>query len=251
MLELEEAAPQQAEHGPDLPPEQQPVLPATGHDDPERLGPKVEEAKPHFVAFVIITSSLLFLAIFGLQIAGLVAAVRGYKKDDIQASWCSPMFSLFGVAEFDSNCIFREITGGPNKGLGCLELPGKRQRMWLMVTIVSLLLSLFLEALDFVTLCSPLGHCPFPPFLALELRRPWLTMTVGFATLVLILAIGANDAYTLPHGLSENIWLIVDSGEPFVCTGTLTPAGERGQFLGWLDGIFRSWGPVYFGPSRR
>lgn len=65
--------------------------------------------------------------------------------------------------------------------------------------------------------------------------------------LVLILGFGASDAYSLPQGISEKIWLIVDSGEPFVCTVTLRPAGLRGQFLGWLDGLLQSWGVTYFG----
>lgn len=65
--------------------------------------------------------------------------------------------------------------------------------------------------------------------------------------LVLILGFGASDAYSLPQGISEKIWLIVDSGEPFVCTVTLRPAGLRGQFLGWLDGLLQSWRVTYFG----
>ncbi|KAK5046676.1 hypothetical protein LTR84_007437 [Exophiala bonariae] len=226
------------------PVEQDPALPVE-----ERPARGAKQPTSTFVAFVTITSSLLLLMIFGLQIAGLVAAFQGRKKKDVRASWCSPMFSLFGVAEFDSNCVFREISGSPNKGLGCIELDGKRQRLWLMVTLICLLLSVVVQMVDLILLCSRFRRwAPFS-FLAVNLQRPWATITLGFGTLVLILAFGANDAYTLPYGISENIWLVVDSGEPFVCTGTLTPAGERGQFLGWLDGIFQSWGSVYFGPE--
>ena len=207
---------------------------------------KARGPHPLFVAFVIIASFLLFLSIFGLQIAGLVAAFRGQANKRIQASWCSPMFSLFGVSELDLDCVFHTISQNPHKGLGCIELPGKRQQLWLMVTIITVLVSVLLEAVDFIILCFVPPHWPCP-CLAVEMKRPWSTIIFGFAMLVLILGFGANDAYTLPQGISEKIWLIVDAGEPFVCTGILSPAGLRGQFLGWLDGLLQSWGVTYFG----
>jgi hypothetical protein len=214
--------------------------------DPGDQAAKSEEAEPVFVAFVIITSSLLFVAIFCLQIAGLIAAFRGQKDNNIQASWCSPNFGPFSVSELDLDCTFHTIIADAHKGIGCIELPGKRQHLWLMVTIISVLLSVVFEAIDFITLY-------FVPsswqYWLVELKRPWLTIVFGFTTLFVILAFGANDAYSLPPGISEKVWLIMDSGDPFVCTSILTPAGLRGQFLGWLDGVLQSWKATYFGPA--
>jgi hypothetical protein len=199
-----------------------------------------------YAAFVMFTSFVLFFAIVGLQITGLVYAFRGHNNDDnINASWCSPMFGAFGLSELDSDCNFHPITGDPQKGIGCVELPGARQRTWLTITMISMMLSVIIEGIDFIILTFVPLH---KHLWKLELKRPWFTMVFGLAVLVLILTVGSVDAYNLPEGISERIWMIVDTGtQPFVCSGILTPAGLRGQFLGWLDGLLEGWDATYFG----
>jgi hypothetical protein len=210
---------------------------------PHRV-PKPPNSHPFFVAFIITTSFLLFLIIVSLQITGLVAAFRGRKIENIKSSWCSPMFALFGIAELDMDCVFHPIADNGNKGIGCIELSGTRQHTWLIVTIISVIMSLVIEAVDFLILC-------FVPreweWWVLKVKRPWFTMFFGLVVLVLILVYGINDAYTLPDGITDKIWLVVDGPQPFVCTGGLTAAGLRGQFLGWLDGLLQIWNTTYFG----
>jgi hypothetical protein len=205
-----------------------------------------ERSSPIFVFAIVLSSCITFVTIFALQITGLVYAVRGRHINKVEASWCSPMFTVFGVSALDLNCEFHTITGDPSKGIGCITLPGDRQNQWLQVTMVSLFLSILIEIAD-----------SFIMFRAnekteiwsehIKVKRPWFTILSGLAVLGLILAIGAHDAYTLPSGTDENIWLVVNATEPFICNGELTSAGLRGQFLGWLDGLLSSWGTTYLG----
>jgi hypothetical protein len=204
-----------------------------------------------FVTFIIISSFLLVLSIIILQLVGLIAAFRGHKTPNMTASWCSPMFALFGVAELDGNtCEFHAITGNPHKGIGCVDLPGARQSQWLIATIIIVLLSIAIEVADLIIL---LFVNVKTEWWIVKLQRPWFTMIFGLVVLVLILAMGTIDAYSMPSGITEKIWLVVDAkvgnSGPFVCHGTLTPGGLRGQFLGWLDGLLQTWGTTYFGLS--
>lgn len=206
--------------------------------------PKAHESNPLFVAFVIITSSLLFLAIFGLQVAGLVMSFR-QAQAPITASWCSPMFGFFGLSELDLDCNFHPVTNNYHKGIGCIDLPGSRQHTWLVVTKITLLLAVCIEGVDALILSFMGLH---RSWWVIQLKRPWFTMIFGLAMLVLILVVGCMDSYSLPPGISEKIWLVVDTGTaPFICTGQLSPAGLRGQLIGWLDGLLQSWNATYFG----
>lgn len=216
----------------------------TGQNTKACPNPQAHEPHPLFVAFVLITSSLLFLAIFGLQVAGLVKSFHK-PSETITASWCSPLFGSFGLSELSLDCIIHDLTPDYHKGIGCLDLPGTRQLTWLMVTKITLLLAICIEGIDALILWFvPLDY----DLWIVQVKRPWLTMSFGLIMLVLILVVGTMDAYSLPPGISEKIWLVVDSGaNPFICTGHLSPAGLRGQLIGWLDGLLQSWKSTYFG----
>jgi hypothetical protein len=114
-----------------------------------------------------------------------------------------------------------------------------------MVTKITLFLAICIEVIDalilsFVNLSRS--------WWTVQLKTPWFTMVFGLIMLVLISVVGAMDSYSLPPGISEKIWLVVDSGaDPFICTEHLSPAGLRGQLIGWLDGLLQSWKSTYFG----
>ncbi|KAH8682814.1 hypothetical protein BGZ60DRAFT_205808 [Tricladium varicosporioides] len=228
------------------PVELRPLVPGQDTDPNEYPNPPTHNSHPLFVAFVIITSSLLFLAIFALQVAGLVASFRN-PPGPILASWCSAMFGHFGVAELDLNCNFHPVTRNVHNGIGCIDLPGARQHTWLIVTKITLILAICIEGVDALILSFvSLEHS----WWIVQLRRPWFTMIFGLTMLVLILVVGTMDAYSLPPGISEKIWLIVDTGtEPFICMSRLSPAGLRGQLIGWLDGVLEGWNGIYNGSS--
>lgn len=216
--------------------------PLLSKSNPKEIDVKLQQ--PKFVAFVMTISSLLFLAIFSLQIAGLVGAVRGQQVKDIKASWCSPMFALFGVSQLDLTCQFHPITSDPQRGIGCIQLPGVRQHTWLLVTAIALAISIITEVIDFVILCR-LG--PKDIWWKVHLERPFATIIVGLLVLFMILVVGTMDSYNLPTEIAGKVWLVVKINQPIVCTGILTPAGLRGQFLGWLDGLLQSWRSTYYG----
>lgn len=155
------------------------------------------------------------------------------------------MFGYFGVAELDLNCNFHPVVRNVRNGIGCIDLPGTRQRTWLMVTKITLILAVCIEGIDaFILSFVSLQRS----WWIVQLKRPWFTMIFGLTMLVLILVVGTMDAYSLPPGISEKIWLVVDTGTaPFVCTAHLPPAGLRGQLIGWLDGLLASWNATYNG----
>lgn len=89
-------------------------------------------------ALVVLLSALLFVGLVALQILGLVSAVRGLAgRDELQASWCSPMFQAFVLAVADGNCRLHPVATSASKGIGCIKLQGDQQAGWLVGTAVA------------------------------------------------------------------------------------------------------------------
>jgi hypothetical protein len=196
------------------------------------------------VAAVMVSSFLLFLAIVTLQIAGLAMSFKTPVKD-ITASWCSPMFASFALSVQNADCTFQSVTDNVHKGIGCIELEGARQEIWIKVTQITLIISLCLEIVDAAILyfVSAKRTC-----LTVKMKRPWCTIMFGIIMLLLILLMGSIDAYALPPGINKRTLVVIKTDpSPFLCTGELSPAGLRGQLIGWLDGLLQSWQARYYG----
>jgi hypothetical protein len=202
-----------------------------------------------FAAVVIILSFLLLLAAVALQVTAIYFANRGRLVKNLKVSWCSPIFQPFGVSVQDAMCVWRPIAANSNKGIGCIEIPGVRQQRWLVATMGIVITSLILETIDFLLLI--LVNVKYTAFSGVKLKRPWFSILVGLAAMLTIAGVSGIQSMSLPVGINERTLVITATNvtSPFLCTGTLYPAGLRGSILGWTDGVFSSWGTVYFGSS--
>jgi hypothetical protein len=200
---------------------------------------------PVFASFLIVASFVLFFAAVALQIRGLVAAVHGQQSKDLQATWCSPIFQPFGLTVLDGNCIFHPVVLSPGKGVGCIDIPATQQKNWLSATVVVTSISLVIETVDLFILVFV--NSKFKLSKDIKMKRPWGTMFTGILVLVITAAFGAIQASNLPSGITRQVWVVMDEPNPFVCNGTITPAGLRGAIIGWTDGLLESMGTAYFG----
>jgi hypothetical protein len=182
-----------------------------------------------------------------LQSYGLYAAFMGRRVQDIRVNWCSPAFRDFVVAITTGNCEKLEVIDSSSNGIGCISLPGDQQRDWLLGTIIALIAALVCQILDATfMIVSDAGWRPRH----MRVRRPWLTMIGGCATLGVLIIYGVINANNLPQGVTETVWIY--RKEPSrekgrVCRGKLDPPGLRGVIIGYMDGLFESWGVSYHG----
>jgi hypothetical protein len=206
------------------------------------------ERAPLFDVLVMIASALLFFCIIALQIRGLVAAIEGRRNDKgLEVSWCSPIFNTFSVAVQDGNCNLYRVYQVGKKGVGCIKIPANEQKVWLAVSIVLNLVFLVVEGVDFVILVSINAGYRLNE---VKMKRPWGTMFSGIIVLLAVLAFGAIESFNLPDGITKLVRIVMrapPSGQVFICTATLTPAGLRGQVISWTDGLLSSWGSAYYG----
>lgn len=102
------------------------------------------------------------------------------------------------------------------------------------------------QALDMVLLRYTHGWKPRE----VKMQRPWLTMFGGILILIILIAFGVFNAGRLPEGIPDIVWVFRKTEkEPLgsVCEGKLNPPGLRGMIIAWTDGLFGSWGGVYYG----
>jgi uncharacterized integral membrane protein len=184
-------------------------------------------------AFVAIVSAILFLMLVILQSYGLYAAAVGRHVEDIRVNWCSPAFRDFAVAVTTGNCDKYEVINSSSNGIGCISLPGSA--------------AMICQSLDAVFMLY--SHSHFRPR-GVRAQRPWLTMIGGCLMLVVMIVFGIIHANSLPKGVTEAVWIyrIEESRKSGrVCRGSLNPPGLRGVVIGYMDGLFQSWGRAYYG----
>lgn len=198
-------------------------------------------------AIVALTSFTLLLMLLVLQLFGLHAAVIGRRQKDIRVNWCSPAFRDSAVAVTTGNCQKYNVIDSSSNGIGCISLPGDQQRDWLTGTIIALSVALVCQVLDTVLMLLTNSETKWRKVKA---QRPWLTMFGGVIMLVVLVVFGVFNAKDLPKGVTEAVWIY--RKEPSretgrICQGLLNPPGLRGVMIGYMDGLFESWGAVYHG----
>jgi hypothetical protein len=210
--------------------------------------PRIDKHKnPKFAFTIVIISSILFVFVISLQIRGLAAAVEANMNPQLpNVYWCSPIFQPFGIAVLDGNCNFHSIYQNVHKGIGCIDIQGTQQNEWLKWTVAGTSITLVIEAIDALILL--LVNSKYKQWRDVKMKRPWFTMISGIGVLIIILIVGYFNAMNLPGDITERVLVVVDERNPFLCVGTITPAGLRGAIIGWTDGIFNSWGTDYYGP---
>lgn len=138
---------------------------------------------------VLFITSFLFLSIIGLQITGLVFALRERFKTSFTVLDCSPAF--VGFALQTQNCTVLPIITELDKGISCVALPGTKQDRWITSTIVVLLLVLICESVDFIIVRFVLIK---KKMLDHPWKRPMLTFICGLIILTVLLADGMDFA---------------------------------------------------------
>lgn len=216
-------------------------------------GVKGENEDPHQnalqYAIVALLAFILGIILVSLQIYGLHAAIRGWHAEEFTVKWCSPTFLDFAVAVTTGNCKKYEVFDSSSKGIGCIALPGTQQRNWLLGTAICLSVALFGQTAD-VVLMMCAGKTK--KWRGLSVQRPWCTIWGGVIMLVVLVAFGCFNADNLPRDVTRAVWIY--RKEPSratgrVCQGTLNAPGLRGVMIGYMDGLFDSWGSVYDGRS--
>ena len=201
----------------------------------------VFKEKPFCIA---VLAFLLLITTLVLQIWGLVKAQSALDGAPPDVSWCSPIFQPFSVAVLDGNCNVYPVQQTHNKGVGCILIKGTLQMQWLKATAVGSGISIGLELIDVIILATTKSS---KRHRGVKMRRPWCTMIAGLVALGLFLVFGVVYSSTLPAGITQTVWLIVDTGEPSIWSAHLTTAGLRGALIGWNDGVFSGWHQTYFG----
>ncbi len=107
--------------------------------------------------------------------------------------------------------------------------------------------SLIFEVVDFTFLI--LVNVKYRTFRGVKLKRPWFSILFGLAAMLTIAGFSGIHSTSMPDGINEKVLVVSNGTSPFVCTGSLHPAGLRGAVLGWTDGVFESWGSLYFGSA--
>ncbi|KAF2134154.1 hypothetical protein P153DRAFT_381335 [Dothidotthia symphoricarpi CBS 119687] len=197
-------------------------------------------------AIVAFFAFIFLLTLVVLQLYGLHAAVVGRRQKDFSVFWCSPSFRDFAVAITTGNCE-RYIVVDSINGIGCISLPASQQSDWLLGTIIALVTALICQLLDTVLLKCTDSETRYR---GVKVQRPWLTMFGGMVMLIILITTGVFNASRLPTGVTEKVWIY--RKEPSkavgrVCHGIITAPGLRGMLIGYLDGLFESWGTVYYG----
>lgn len=195
--------------------------------------------------WVAVAALMLLIAVVVVQILGLAHAVSASRASiEPMVSWCSPILQPFGIAVLDGNCDLDSVEQSSTKGIGCIHLPGARQKAWLKATMAGISLGLIFEAIDIGILAVVHGSARWR---GVKMRRPWFTIFGGLAALGVILICGIMHAYSLPLGITARVWVVTKAGGPAIYTGTLQPSGIRGAIIGWNDGVFQSWRELYVG----
>ncbi|MCJ1395957.1 hypothetical protein MMC18_008843 [Xylographa bjoerkii] len=196
--------------------------------------------------YVAILAFLLLATVIVLQILGLDQAVRGVRGSTPLVAWCCPVFQPFGIAVLDASCAIYPIDQNFVKGVGCILVPGVRQKTWLQITAGGTALGLILEAVD---ICLLTFVQTTTRWQGIKMRRPLCSMCGGLIVLGMVLVYGISYASTLPPGISDQIWVVQNADEPTLWEGELIAAGLRGAMIGWNDGIFSAWRTAYYGSS--
>lgn len=198
-------------------------------------------------AAVALLALIHFLVLFALQVYGLYFAVIGRRQQEIRVNWCSPAFRDFVVAITTGNCEKFNVMDSSSNGIGCISLEGSQQRNWLTATIIALAAAIIFQVLDaFLMWCTTSEH----HWRGAQAQRPWFTIFGGLATLGMLIMFGVWNADGLPKDVTETVWIYRKEASRAVgrvCKGTLNPPGLRGVMIGYMDGLFGSWGSVYDG----
>ena len=203
-----------------------------------------------FAGVVIVLSFLLLLGVVALQITAIYFASRGLQVQNFKVSWCSPAFYLPGssnpVVE-DVNCNQMQIHINYTQGVGCIDLPGTRQQQWLIGTMAIVIASLIFQTIDFILLV--LVNVDHKTFSGVKLKRPWFSIFIGLALMLTVAGMSGIHSMSLPQEINKTVFVPTNDNSPLFCKITLVPEGLRGSILGWTDGVFGSWGTIYFGSS--
>ncbi|KAL9595104.1 MAG: hypothetical protein Q9219_006647 [cf. Caloplaca sp. 3 TL-2023] len=191
-------------------------------------------------------AAILFLTVVALQVLGLVQAARAVRSfsGPPLVSWCSPLFQPFGLAAVDSNCQVYDITQSAKRGIGCVKIPGVWQQQWVVGTVVGTSLALVYQVADVLLLALVSSS---KRVRGAKLRRPWTTIFGGLTVLGVTLVCGVQYTLYIPHQMGTRVLVAMDVQGPASYLGDLTPAGLRGAIIGWSDGLFGSWGTIFFG----
>jgi uncharacterized integral membrane protein len=214
-------------------------------DDNEEMDTRHPDAVRY--AIVALVAFVFLLMLLVLQLYGLYAAVVGRRQKDLRVKWCSPAFRDFAVAVTTGDCQKYEVLDSSSNGIGCVSLPGDQQRDWLLGTIVALSTALVCQVLDTILMLLTDSKTKWR---AVKVQRPWLTMFGGVIMLVVLVVFGVFNAKDLPKGVTETVWIYRKEASRAmgrVCRGKLDPPGLRGVMIGYMDGLFESWGRVYHG----
>ncbi|KAF2416698.1 hypothetical protein EJ08DRAFT_703570 [Tothia fuscella] len=226
------------------------VIPEDEDEEPDdEEGPLLRQARIKAErtkrAWTAIASILVFFILLGLQLAGLAFAVKSIEHKDFKVFWCSPLLKNMNKLP-DILRHHRRL----NKGIGCLSLDGKRQRDWLMITVVLLPFLILYEIFDIITvLFAPKSVARLN---GVDLRRPWASMFVGIGILIALTIVSGYHSMHLPEGLSKSLWIFRHdpSSDSFgVCVGQIHASGARGSILAGTDGLLWFMNEVYLGPE--
>jgi len=198
-------------------------------------------------AFVALISFLFLITLLVLQIWALQAAATGRRQEDLRVNWCSPALQDFAVAVTTGNCEKFSVLDSSSKGIGCISLPGDQQRDWLLGTVIALSVALICQVLDTILMLLTNSKTKWR---AVKVQRPWLTMFGGVIMLVVLIVFGVFNAKDLPRGITETVWVYKmkpswEMGK--LCQTEIYPPGLRGVMIGYMDGLFESWGSAYYG----
>jgi hypothetical protein len=190
-------------------------------------------------------AALSFIAVFSLQLLGLVKASQAIRTDPPLVQWCSPLFQPFGISALDGDGHTYTIAQSSNKGIGCIHIPGVWQRHWLKGTVAVLILELVFELLDIGVLMFVNSSVKWR---GVKMRRPWFSIFLGMTVLLVTLICGIFFASELPPEITKSVKVIMESkGHVSSYDIVLINAGLRGTILGWSDGLFAGWRTTYFG----
>jgi hypothetical protein len=229
------------------------VVKASSSSEDRKSSDGPEEGVKNSGKMTIIASLalLMLLYITTLQVVGLTNAVEGSKVQNLTATWCSPIFQPMALAVIDGNCKTRSIVESSSSGIGCINLPAMEEKAWLLKTVIIVSLSL---AFQFIDLCiltlsdSKDRTC----HQKVKMQRPWLTTFGGMIILIVLTMDGVYYANNLPGGITERVIVLRRErglNTMAACEGNLNSPGLRGAIIGYCDGLFRSWGSIYFGKS--
>lgn len=177
---------------------------------------------------------LLFVAVFVLQLVGLVNAPRAAKASSTppRVQWCSPLFQPFGKAVIDGNCNVYDVNQSLSKDIGCIPISGVWQQQWLKGTVIGTSIELILEALDLLILSLVNGTAKWR---GIKMKRPWGTIFSGLIVLI-TLFYGVIYALELPPTMTQRVAVVMHSQAPTSYMANLTNVGLRGTIFGWNDG---------------